>query len=643
MDSIDQISERKSPEKSAHVECTDVGQSSSSEHNADPERGAGAKKSVSKREQAWELFKPMFGHFIFNCILWGIFYYIILYTKQKGVLTRKQKHIYNVFIIGLPLIIGIHTAHSFKRFPSAVRWKLLDTCKDGFKLSEVNWIMDLGSYTTVTRLAINWAYPYSVSAITQSRLKAVFCLTWVILMLASQVALALLGLVVEMKSRNALLTQPGFVNATKLDDMYDPDSNVLKNLTIDQQQILAYGHASTTHKIYNNAKHTLVKESVYKGHSHGKPGYGQVDIERDRRPGYWYYEFRDWTIRDGLYDIPSDRTVSIDTDCAMYSLTNGSIYGIPPERSWWGDLYKYSNNGSHINHPVIQDGFVTILNPDYKPNEQSPNGTQDQLDKLCGNDRCATLGIFVVGGKEMAEPHVTEGKGNFFECNITVSNLPKELRTRGEFNIPNTLARVLAGALGADGDPSPDNNPSGGRPRGSFIPQFQWQSFRYNSYLGNEIWIATNRSQVADVVGGYTAGGIANLDRSNPRILTRGTQVVVGVELVIQPRFVILIMCLFLGFHFTLIVSTIWYCCDATQRDNTYLSNAFYLKDLILNAKLQTYAKVTGFDYFDSGADNIKWKYNAKTKGLDEYDKKSNGFVDPKKKASIVEEGNRLL
>ena len=48
--------------------------------------------------------------------------------------------------------------------------------------------------------------------------------------------------------------------------------------------------------------------------------------------------------------------------------------------------------------------------------------------------------------------------------------------------------------------------------------------------------------QVADVVGGYTAGGIANLDQSNPRIKARGMRVFVGVRLIIQPEFVVCIL-----------------------------------------------------------------------------------------------------
>ena len=111
---IEQIMERESQEKKPHVHATEVRVPTSPQNNTSTQQSTDVQvsTSVSKREQAWELFKPMFGHFIFNCILWAIFYNVMLYTKHKGVLTRKQKHTYNVFIIGLPLIIGIHTAVS---------------------------------------------------------------------------------------------------------------------------------------------------------------------------------------------------------------------------------------------------------------------------------------------------------------------------------------------------------------------------------------------------------------------------------------------------------------------------------------------------------------------------------------------------
>ena len=53
-------------------------------------------------------------HLIINGGLWGFFFGLMRFTKAAGVLDRKEKNIYQFGIVGLPLVIGLHTAVSLE-------------------------------------------------------------------------------------------------------------------------------------------------------------------------------------------------------------------------------------------------------------------------------------------------------------------------------------------------------------------------------------------------------------------------------------------------------------------------------------------------------------------------------------------------
>src|SRR5690606_34908649 len=127
----------------------------------------------------------------------------------------------------------------------------------------------------------------------------------------------------------------------------------------------------------------------------------------------------------------------------------------------------------------------------------------------------ATLGVYAMDNNVI-------GKGTFYECNVTVSELrfaAKEIQ-----ELPDFTARLAAGSMAWDGLPYES-------PRGLWP---QYMPFRNSSLWGKEVLKATEPTEIAKIVGAFSAGTLAGADTHNPKVEHSGLQVVMGVQLEIK-------------------------------------------------------------------------------------------------------------
>ncbi|KAH8746190.1 hypothetical protein BGZ57DRAFT_777929, partial [Hyaloscypha finlandica] len=138
---------------------------------------------VRKRQLLTLLSKGSLRFFITITLTAGLLQTLFHYAKRP-VLRESQKKMFNTLVTSLSMSLGIAIASSFKEVAINIRWWVLSRKKR--PLSEVDAILECGSLTGLTFLAVK-------STRDRKQKIAVVCAGWVLINIAAQVGVAMIG------------------------------------------------------------------------------------------------------------------------------------------------------------------------------------------------------------------------------------------------------------------------------------------------------------------------------------------------------------------------------------------------------------------------------------------------------------------
>jgi len=148
------------------------------------------------------------------------------------------------------------------------------------------------------------------------------------------------------------------------------------------------------------------------------------------------------------------------------------------------------------------------------PVDNPPRGTWSQY--YCGSLRCATLGVFVFGSNAQT---VDSMKGDFYECNVTVSDVKNAMVPA--HRIVDHVARLAAGSIGLNGMTA----------SGSIAKQ------QFVKYSDETVWGEFSSAQdVADLIGIFGIGSLVTMDQVSLKGAAPGNNVYSGKRIILKLR-----------------------------------------------------------------------------------------------------------
>ncbi|UZP42675.1 hypothetical protein NXS19_010491 [Fusarium pseudograminearum] len=242
----------------------------------------------------------------FASVLFVIAIYVVLWHfSQQNVMGTGTKREFNALIIGLSLGLGMSITISLEAMAKEIRWWILELRE--WSKRETELILKAKDLTKVIQLT--WE--------TGSRSIRIYAITFVLLNLVSQIALAMLGLIYSTNTADsAAILKPGNVTV--------PDFSDLETARVLSSKSQALGAMR------------------YTANSYGTIALGWVwgDIDAVPTPGtlwdnndpliycgkkYCRFVFQEWASRPKKYDlvVSTNRTVDATGNCRSWKVTKG--------------------------------------------------------------------------------------------------------------------------------------------------------------------------------------------------------------------------------------------------------------------------------------------------------------------------------
>ncbi|KAI9825583.1 MAG: hypothetical protein M1819_000479 [Sarea resinae] len=450
---------------------------------------------------------------------------------RKSIIVGGEKLFFNALITGLPILLSLNIMSGFKSQMTALRWKLLSS-RRGYDLEQVDKILQLDQLREVLSLAI--------SRKTTLILRLAFII-WVILNIAAQVGLAMLGLTYQLNSIQmphginlvADLSQfkPGHwwqpvnpsSNSTKSyrSSMSTDIFNALKDFNSPSNSSTSSRNISSSrlsHAIANQYGASLIDlnfNQPVEAYSDGFMCLGNVCT----------YQFYSQSYSSGHYKR-SNRTVNASTECTSYKVMAGGTGNLSTVTIFDRKETREKDIGT-ANPPG--NGTITYIFSNSKGSLGS-----------CGS-RCSNISVFQSSGEGIGSvPH-------FFECNTTISNV-SNAGSDSKLNIPAKMAQLIAAGIAFDGSGWPI--------------EFQKQTWPdlwadpFAIYGNNDTADVRGTADIEDTTGieslvaQFAQAIIVNLDQSNQQIPATAYQK--GVRLEVDWPHTILVLAITGGCHIVL-------------------------------------------------------------------------------------------
>lgn len=143
-----------------------------------------------RRKQSWRVFTSGLWQATLTAAFCAVLFGVYVFYSRKPLLSDDEAKAYNAINIGLSLLLGAQIASSFKGFARNIRWQLLSS--QYFDLNQFDMVLGCESMLTSTRLLWSGrAKGHKLPSQVQW-----YCAVSLILNLAMQVIVAILGLVV---------------------------------------------------------------------------------------------------------------------------------------------------------------------------------------------------------------------------------------------------------------------------------------------------------------------------------------------------------------------------------------------------------------------------------------------------------------
>jgi len=274
----------------------------------------------------------------------------------------------------------------------------------------------------------------------------------------------------------------------------------------------------------------------------------------------------------------------MDTQCKKYSIVQGKNDTIA--RFVGPSAAEIASRGGYWLQNItdtrfFEPGAVTYINNDYDYSIQSnfnttpvANPPVETLSQYyCGSLRCASLGVYVFGDDagtfDREDNFLTSLKGDFYECNVTVSDVENAIVPLHK--IDDHVARLAAGSIGLNGMTT-----SGTLAKQQFVKysdETVWGEFSVNA----------TTQDVADLIGAFGIGSLAMMDQISLKGIAPGNNVYSGkrVTLKLRGEYLYAIIGITVGIHLFMIPLLLYFANTVLIKDDSPLSLAKLLSYLV--------------------------------------------------------------
>ncbi|UNI20857.1 hypothetical protein JDV02_006906 [Purpureocillium takamizusanense] len=457
-------------------------------------------------------------------------YGVIWSYGNKDALPARKKKEFNTLVIGLSIGLSLNLASSLKRDVGELRWWLLS--QRDYTPQEADLILQSENLSRL--IMLGWT--------SRRPLVHAFMLLFLALNLASQLALALLGITYNVNPADKFtVTQPGMVGIPDMSDIQVRPAlanNTSRNLN-ESQTINARRYTANTFGVVSLSLQSALIIDLPKPGKIYNPDDPLLFWDEDRKT--WSYVFYEATPDDEPFqpNVASNRSISVYAECKGWRVVKG------------GDGLNYT--------------FTVDFGNGTKQDWETPyiNGP-DQTTFL--HDPSTQSGDFS-GRVDAFEASRTEPWA--YSCEITIDPVVNAVIKEQEVGVNVTQYAAPAIALQGYGS-SPNGLTNDTKP-------FQWQSYPAESYFGEACYGAADR--MALLVARFAIGSIAVTAQTNRNIKARGMAPLKGITLEITNwTYLHLILGLTVGIQLLIAVVSILVANRVQVRCHSFLSMAALIR-----------------------------------------------------------------
>ena len=504
-------------------------------------------------KQTWRIFYPQFVRWLGTVIIVIFMLATLKIYQGKGNFSRAQKHSFNTIITALSLALGLNFFEAFKDIAKVLRWKIL--AGRSHSIHEFDLILSIESLSKVVELA--WASRRKILIVA-------ICVSWLLLNLIAQAAVAVIGLTYSADSGTdwqGTYPQAGLVNASDLGCYSDNKSPCPSEIGIPEHEVEQIIAHSLGEMAQNSACRTYNDLSeVY---------------ESDANPLYWCnqnpgrqefaYRFTEVNPVDTIRVYPrlTNRVITAASSrCYQYNIDTSSGVKVNDLN---GDLAAY--NWSYSNGTV--NGSITIPTT-YSAFDSTTyvyrgtNIPQLETQQACGS-RCMWMWAYRArstfpqdSGQEMA----------VFQCPITISEVSNTTNATQE--ISDGMAKLAAASIALQG-------------RFVGLNQTTQVWTQYQLYPWGATWEIHNHKidEVGANMASFALGSLASMAVRNPSIQVHGLVPILGYHLSIHWNYVVGLCACIVGVHFALFAAAVYTTRLVVIKDESNLSIARLLRPLV--------------------------------------------------------------
>lgn len=447
----------------------------------------------TRRRQLRKLLLVALVRWLLTASIVGAFYGVLVHYSSKEAMLRDKKRTFNAVITALSITLSLNLASSLKAMAGDARWWFL-SLRD-WSLVEADLILESEYMSHLFKLAYEtklWSVRLAV-------------LSWMLLNLAAQIAVATLGLFYTVDSATTVtITRPGIVAIPSLTEI-DTDRVV----TDESQDLGALRYTANSYGQVALAWDAGSMAEVPKPNVVWDPNGPLIYCGSD----YCEYVFFEGTpVQHHRYlAVATNRTVRASAVCDSFRVTKG------------GD-----GRGSDI---VLSNG-TTVAIPARNGAAQTTFMTDDNQ----------SLGLATARIRAF---EASEEKPWFYDCTVTIGRVSNVQIPAHELGVNVSSLAASAIALQGYGASSAANTTQ------------QFQSYPAESTYGDPQ--GGNTTGMSLLLASFAAGVIGVTAQANDYILAPGLQPLRGVALHVSDwGYVHMVLCLVAGVHFVLALVSVW-------------------------------------------------------------------------------------
>jgi hypothetical protein len=467
-------------------------------------------------------------------LLWGF--------SQLLVMRVWQVKLFNALVILASMWLGNNLQGSLREYAMMMRWRIL--AMKYRSLHEVDLILQCESLRSVFKLFFvarrqnGWGF---------SRTQ-IGCVLWLGINLALAVLVALLGLTYNIGSSSYPELHYGLMSSANLSIIRD-----------------VWGAEDPTFYAQLGAANGFgIQGQDYNFTQSEVPGQGSITVygtpmtpniydfdyadwygNNNTKLNYRYY-FMDLNVDNTDISILTKRNIGAQSSCQQYQVLSGGN-GLSP----YVTFLDADNQPKTLNTVRVGPGAVTYIG---------------LLNSTCG-PRCTELYVLQsVDNETITSPA-------FFKCNSTVTNVAnidqyvQSNQTHALYDLPDTQARIFAGAIGWSGFNFTDAD------------NYQYVRYPIDSYWSPNGPV--NETDVAALIMEFAIEAIAALDNNGPRMIVAGWYPVPSQCVQVIWKWAITLLAVIPGLHALAMVGVVWWAGEVVIRDQSPLSVATLLRPLV--------------------------------------------------------------